>query len=125
MNSIFNLLGWIFYPVLKLIGNKLPKCRECKERMEKRGLPRLFLIPVHSDHDYKESAAYYLNNCSPIGSEAEIPTGQRACRLWELSCAACGARQVMVEDFLRVRDSEVLEKRSFYNGGDFDKLLCQ
>lgn len=120
-----NLLGWVLYPIFKALGNKFPRCEQCKRRMERGRNPRLFLIPVYSDHDYQESMDYYSKNCVPIGSEAEIPTSRRACRFWELSCPECGARRIMVDDFLRVRDVEVIKKRSFYASDDYDELLLR
>jgi hypothetical protein len=120
---IAKLLDWMLYPLLILLGKNLPKCERCKGKMEKRDNPRLFLIPVHSDHDYEASKEYYIKNCYAISSEAEIPTGQRACRFWELSCIECGARRILVEDFLKVRDTEVIEKCQVYDGDSFNGLI--
>jgi hypothetical protein len=91
--------------------------------VERRDNPRLFLIPVNADHDYTESVDYYLKNCTPIDSESEIPTGQRACRFWELYCPGCGHRCVRVDDFLKVRDTEVLEKCNVYDAQELEDLL--
>ena len=49
----------------------------------------------------------------------EIPLGQRACRLIDFSCPGCAQQKVLVEDFLKVRDTEVVEKRSLYSSIDF------
>lgn len=91
-------------------GNLTPRCDTCKTRTQKRGLPQLFLLPVYQDKEYTPSADYYAKVCQPIVQYRDIPVGQRACRMWPLECPECGARAVLVVDFLLVRGQEVPEK---------------
>ena len=74
----------------------------------------LYLIPVQFDHTYTKSAEYYINNTTPIASEEEIPSGNRAVRMTILMCRNCGAKEVVVVDFLKVRDSEVFKGCEVY-----------
>ena len=78
--------------------------------MNKRGASRLFLLPLYQDKEYTPSAEYYGKACWPIFQVRDIPVGQRACRMWSLVCPECGARAVLVIDFLRVREQEVPEE---------------
>ena len=91
-------------------GDLTPRCDRCRKRTEKRGEPRLFLLPVFQDKDYTASAEYYSKVCYPISHVNDIPVGRRACRMWPLECPECGARAVLVVDFLLVRGQEVTEK---------------
>lgn len=91
-------------------GELTPRCDECGARTKKRGAPRLFLLPVYQDKDYTPSGDYYGVACWPIAQTGDIPVGQRACRMWPLVCPNCGARAVLVTDFLLVRGQEVPEK---------------
>ena len=91
-------------------GELTPRCDMCRARMEKRGASQLFLLPVYQDKEYEPSAEYYGKACWPIAQLKDIPVGQRACRMWPLICPQCGARAVLVVDFLLVRGQEVPEK---------------
>ena len=90
-------------------GDQLPRCDRCGTRTQKRGAPQLFLLPVYNDKNYTPSAQYYAKVCRPISEVKDIPIGQRACRMWSLMCPRCGARAVLVVDFLLVRGQEVVE----------------
>lgn len=90
-------------------GERMPRCDTCRTRMQRKGAPRLFLLPVYNDKSYEFSAGYYAKSCRPLSRAEDIPVGQRACRMWPLACPACGARAVLVVDFLRVRGQEVPE----------------
>lgn len=90
-------------------GERTPRCDMCKARTQRKGAPRLFLIPVFNDKNYDLSAEYYAKSCRPLSRVEDIPVGQRACRMWPLVCPECGARAVLVVDFLRVRGQEVPE----------------
>ncbi len=96
----------------KLIARGLltPRCDLCRARMQRRGAPRLFLLPLYQDKVYTPSAEYYAKVCRPIAQVSDIPTGRRACRMWPLSCPECEARAVLVVDFLLVRGQEVPEE---------------
>lgn len=91
-------------------GELTPRCDLCKARTQKRGAPKLFLMPIHQDKVYTPSAEYYSMACWPIKREEDIPVGQRACRMWPLICPRCETRAVLVVDFLRVRGQEVPEE---------------
>lgn len=91
-------------------GALTPRCDICRTRTQKQGEPQLFLLPVYQDKDYTPSADYYARVCRPISQVNDIPVGQRACRMWSLMCHECGARAVLVVDFLLVRGQEVTEK---------------
>lgn len=58
-------------------------------------------------------------HCMPIISADDIPAGQRACRVWDLSCPECAQRKLLIEDFLRVQDTEVVEERNIYSSDLF------
>lgn len=101
----------------RLTGSKLiargeltPRCGECRSRMRLHSAPRLFLLPVHQDKGYEPSAEYYAGACRPLDRVEDIPVGWRACRMRPLACPQCGARAVLVVDFLRVRGQEVTEE---------------
>ena len=91
-------------------GDLTPRCDICRTRTQKQASSRLFLLPVYNDKDYTPSAEYYSRVCRPISQVKDIPVGQRACRMWPLICPSCGARAVLVVDFLTVRGQEVTEK---------------
>ena len=91
-------------------GELTPRCDMCRTRMKKRGASRLFLLPAYQDKEYTPSAEYYGKACWPISQVKDIPVGQRACRMWSLVCPECGARAVLVVDFLLVREQEVPEE---------------
>ena len=110
--TIMDYSFWERLKASKLIarGELTPRCDECRTRTKKRGASRLFLLPVYQDKDYTPSADYYSMACWPIARTEDIPTGQRACRMWPLVCPECGARSVLVVDFLLVRGQELTEK---------------
>lgn len=91
-------------------GELTPRCDRCRTRMGQKGASRLFLLPVYQDKEYEPSAEYYGKVCWPISQMKDIPVGQRACRMWPLACPECGARAVLVVDFLLVRGQGVPEK---------------
>lgn len=120
---IFRLLGNLLITVVDRWWKKPLKCEICRAVMLRKTSPRLFLLPIFHDNTYTPSEAYYLNHCQPITDTGAIPTGQRACRIWTLTCPGCGKKCVLVEDFLRVRDTEVTEERNVYEYGAFASLL--
>lgn len=104
---------------------KTPRCKICKTRMTKSNTAYLFLLPLFHDQEYKPSPEYYIKNCIPINRPEEIPTGQRACRLWIVDCPKCSNRRVFVQDFLRVRDQEVIEHKRDYSYQELSSLLSK
>lgn len=101
------------------------KCPHCKTVQEKSTDCKLFLIPVFHGNTYKPSKEYYIKNCFPIDSTRVIPTGRRACRILYLTCPSCGNRRVLVEDFLKVRETEVVKNCNVYEpDADFSRLLA-
>lgn len=120
---IFRLLENLLIATVDRWWKKPPKCGDCRTVMRWEASPQLFLLPVFHDDTYTPSEAYYLNHCQPITDTGAIPTGQRACRIWTLTCPACGKQRVLVEDFLRVRDTEVMEERNVYEYAAFTPLL--
>ncbi len=91
-------------------GTLTPRCDQCRARMQHRGAPRLYLLPLYQDKTYTPSAEYYRKVCRPIAQVSDIPIGRRACRMWPLVCPQCEARAVLVVDFLTVRGQEVPEE---------------
>lgn len=91
-------------------GGFTPKCDVCRTRTQIQGMPQTFLLPVYQDKEYTASAEYYAKVCQPLLQGGYISVGQRACRMWPLVCPKCGARAVLVVDFLLVRGQEVTEK---------------
>lgn len=98
------------------------KCPKCKGRMT-HGEEYLFLIPVMFDKKHEESSAYYVRNFRRINDKSQIPSGQRACRLYVFQCPECGFRNVSIEDFLSVRDNEVINGGGTYPYEDFKDYL--
>lgn len=119
----FHILDGIMGPVIRALEKSLPPCARCGGKAEWRENPKLFLIPVSLDGAYEPTAEYYLLNCEPVGGLSQIPTGRRVCRLLEFVCLSCGQRQILAEDFLRVRDTEVLKMRTLFEDGELDELL--
>lgn len=120
---VCRLLGNALFKILVRWGEKPPKCSQCRKAMQKEPNPRLFLLPVFHDALYTPSEEYYMKHCSPVSRVEEIPTGQRACRFWKFTCTQCGKRSMVVEDFLRVRDTEVVEMRQNYEYEIFAQFL--
>lgn len=104
-------------------GKKAPRCRECRATAEIRHGPWLYLLPVLHDKSYTPSGDYYCRMCRPLDRVEDIPTGQRACRMWTLVCPVCGKRSVLVVDFLRVRGEEVTEEYGVYDARELAPLL--
>lgn len=99
--------------IIKKASGKDSLCDLCKGVQDELDTT-LYLIPVQFDHTYTKSAEYYINNTTPIASEEEIPSGNRAVRMTILMCRNCGAKEVVVVDFLKVRDSEVFKGCEVY-----------
>lgn len=99
--------------IIKKASEKDSLCDLCKGVQDELDTT-LYLIPVQFDHTYTKSAEYYINNTTPIASEEEIPYGNRAVRMTILMCRNCGAKEVVVVDFLKVRDSEVFKGCEVY-----------
>lgn len=99
--------------IIKKASEKDSLCDLCKGVQDELDTT-LYLIPVQFDHTYTKSAEYYINNTTPIASEEEIPSGNRAVRMTILMCRNCGAKEVVVVDFLKVRDSEVFKGCEVY-----------
>lgn len=122
---LYDLLELLLGGFVTKQGQKMPKCKSCKKRMEKQGAPRLFLLPVYSDGRYPASADYFRQNCVSIQREEQIPTARRACRIWRLRCPVCGTQHFLVQDFLRVRQDELLEGSYLYAYPELAELLLQ
>lgn len=99
--------------IIKRASEKESLCDLCKG-VQNELETKLFLIPVQFDHSYDKSAAYYINNTTPINSEEDIPSGNRAVRMTILMCRNCAAKEVVVVDFLKVRDNEVFKGCEVY-----------
>lgn len=99
--------------LLKRASEKDSLCDICKGVQDELET-KLYLIPVQFDHTYERSAEYYINNATPIAGEEEIPPGNRAVRMIILMCRRCAAKEVVVVDFLKVRDSEVFKGCEVY-----------
>lgn len=56
----------------------------------------------------EKSAGYYLNNATPIENTEQIPSGNRACRMFIFQCQSCGFKKFSIVDFLKVRDYDFL-----------------
>lgn len=112
---VYRLLDNLVIKMFSAWGKKTPRCNACKAVMQKRENPALFLLPVFTDGQYASSKEYYLSQCRPIQQLSQIPAGQRACWFWTLACPKCGKERLLVEDFLRVRYEQVVEKRNLYD----------
>lgn len=116
----YRILENLFVMGVNAISKKMPKCENCHTVMENPDQPLLFLIPVFHDEVYTPSVEYYKKHCTLIHSTEQIPLGQRACKFWILTCPKCYEHKVLVEDFLKVRDEEVIELRELY---DYNALV--
>lgn len=98
---------------IKNAEEKGVKCDVCKGQVMDRE-EYLFLIPSSFDAPHVKDLQYYINNGRFISDVSQIPTGNRACRMAVTQCQNCGRREVVVIDFLRVRDSEVFKGAEAY-----------
>lgn len=62
----------------------------------------------------EKSAEYYLNNATSIENTEQIPSGNRACRMFIFQCQSCGFKKVSIVDFLKVRDYEIVKSGDIY-----------
>lgn len=108
--------------IYKVAENVEDKCDVCKGNMLNTRRD-LFLIPAQIDERHEESAAYYLRNATPLESSEQIPTGNRACYMFILQCQQCGRREVVVQDFLRVRGKEYIKGGDVYSYEELRELL--
>lgn len=104
--------------IIKKASEKESLCEICKGVQDELET-YLYLIPVQFDHTYEKSAEYYIQNTTPITDESQIPSGNRAVRMTILMCRNCAAKEVVVVDFLKVRDSEVFKGCEVYS---YDKF---
>lgn len=112
------IFGRYIWPLIKramykIAENTENKCSVCKGTMTDTRRD-LFLIPARIDQSHEESAEYYLRNAIPLESSEQIPTGNRACYMFILQCQQCGRKEVVVQDFLRVRDQEYVKGGGVY-----------
>lgn len=98
------------------------RCKGCKTNMDVTAI-KLYVIPVHFEHTHEESAEYYLQNATPIASEEDIPSGNRACRMKVFRCPSCGKRHVEVLDFLRTSTMETPYNFEIYEYEALRELL--
>ncbi|MCH5274518.1 MAG: hypothetical protein J1E65_01670 [Lachnospiraceae bacterium] len=83
----------------------------------------LYLIPVRFNYKHDESAAWYARNGQYIENVEQIPTGVRAFRLTVYRCAGCGRQEVLLVDFLRVRNEESIQSVHIFPYEEFHGLL--
>uniref|UniRef100_UPI00405675DD hypothetical protein n=1 Tax=Acetatifactor sp. TaxID=1872090 RepID=UPI00405675DD len=126
---ILIVFGRIFLPLfLRLYVKRAEKkgdiCDKCKGKMVTTHTS-LYLIPVTFDQEHDQSAEYYIRNARLIQSEEQIPAGNRACRMQVLLCENCGCREVVVTDFLRVREQELLKGAEVFPYEQFAEFFLQ
>lgn len=124
-----DLINRFFSPLLSKLfiegsEKKGYKCKLCKEKMAETH-SYLYLIPARIDDVHEESSAYYLKNATPIQSQEQIPTGNRACYITVFQCQTCGYRDVSVVDFLKVRDKEIIKGGDVYSYKEFKDFLAE
>lgn len=124
---VIALFGRFIFPlimrgVLKVSEKNGIKCDKCKTKMQDVK-SYLYLIPVHFDEQHEETAQYYITHARPIESTEQIPSGNRACRMYVFQCMECGSKKVSVVDFLRVRDFEMLKGGDIYPYEQFEQFL--
>lgn len=122
MSQSVSILNRMINKLLSAFVYGEPKCKNCRVKME-ADEKLLFLIPVWTDQENNASLDYYCKNMRPISSVHEIPTGQRACRAFLFSCPQCGEKKVRIDDFLRVREEEVIQDMEYYDEAALISLL--
>lgn len=113
-----DIFGRFFRPLvsnalLAMSGKSAEKCKKCKGKMVDTAC-FLYLIPVQFDQEHEESAEYYISNATRIDHEEQIPSGNRACRMYVFQCQECGHQMVSVVDFLKVRETELIKGGNMY-----------
>lgn len=103
----------LYNTLLKHSEKSIEKCKQCKGKMVDT-TSYLYLLPAHFDEEHEENAEYYLNNARQIESTEQIPSGNRACRMFIFQCQSCGHKIVSVVDFLKVREDELVKGGDIY-----------
>lgn len=96
-------------------------CKAAASRMETP--PYLFLLPVSFGAKYEDPEAYLLSRMQPILNKDQIPTGRRACHVEVYQCGKCAGKQVVITDFLQVRENESPEGTYVFAYETFAPLL--
>ncbi len=122
MSQSISILNRIINKLLFAFVFREPKCKECRVKIEKEE-KLLFLIPVWTDQENSASLDYYCKNMRPISSVHEIPTGQRACRVLLYFCPQCGEKKIRIDDFILVRNEEVVHDTEYYDETALISLL--
>ncbi|MCH5269595.1 MAG: hypothetical protein J1E83_02495 [Lachnospiraceae bacterium] len=98
------------------------RCKACRGN-EVPVHSSLYLLPVRFNYKHDESAAWYARNGQYIQNVEQIPTGVRAFRLTVYRCAGCGKQEVLLVDFLRVRNEESVQSVHIFPYEEFQGLL--
>lgn len=120
------IVRFLVIPILNYIvrhsNSDTQKCKMCKgEMVDIESF--LYLIPVCFNNKYKESAEYYKRNFRRITDTSQIPSGNRACRLFVFQCKSCGYKNVSIVDFLQVRGRELLQGGNIYPYEEFREYI--
>lgn len=99
-------------------------CMDCKAPAAKSSTHEyLFLIPIHFGQKYDDAEDYLRSHMYPIREKAQIPSGQRACRVEVHTCSKCDKKQVHITDFLLVRGEEYIKGSYIFPYEAFRHLL--
>lgn len=99
-------------------------CIYCKTAASKTSSHAyLFLIPVFFGEKYEDAENYLRSHMRPIQGKAQIPSGQRACRVEVYTCPKCDKTLVHITDFLLVRGEEYIKDAHIFPYEPFRPLL--
>ena len=115
------VLPYIFRGLIKVAEKKGNICDVCKGAMIDIR-EDLRLLPVRFDESHDRSSEYYIYSTVAINDLAEVPTGNRACKIILLQCQNCGCKEVVVMDILPVRGQELLKNTDLFSYEDFKEF---
>lgn len=104
--------------MIKAAEKKGNICDACKGSMIEVS-EHLRMLPVRFDEGHDRSAYYYIHSTVPVKELSEVPSGNRACKIFLLQCQSCGCKEVAVMDILPVRGQEILKNGDVFQYGEF------
>lgn len=121
--GIFARYVWphILRAIIKSAEEKGNICDYCKGSMIEVS-EHLRMLPVRFNEGHDRSADYYMYSTVPINDLSEVPSGNRACKIFLLQCQNCGIKEVVVMDILPVRGQEVLKNGDIFKYEEFKEF---
>ena len=123
---IFGRFIWplIVRAIIKTAEKKGNICDVCKGNMTEVS-EHLRMLPVRFDEGHSRTADYYIHSTVPVQSLSEVPSGNRACKIYLLQCQNCGIKEVAVIDILPVREQEILKNADVFKYEEFREFYEQ